>query len=937
LLRWTSNQLARSGHSGLAALTFGAADRLASAGPPHFDFARVLWQDGQYEEAKNVLERILAVTPQHPDANNLLGDYARVLWQDGRYEEAKNVLRRILAEVPQHPEANNLVGVLCLEEGNMEEANAYFSTAIEARPDFAAAHNNLGNICRSKGDLENAERFYRTALACNSEYVESLTNLGAILNLEGNNEEAEIYCRKALILAPGFAGALCNLGNVLLSTGRGGEAVAAYRDALKLRPDIPEALVNLALILEDDRYLAGTIDYYEKQLARQPRDPLPHVRIAQALQALQRWDEARQRLARALELNLESSDALFVLSVNYVFVGDVGAGNDCLRRVLAVGPHAMAQAGLIFNSLYLEECSGKELCDQYRDWAARYVTRTVLPPSAKSLSQPGGRLKIGYVSRDFAMHSAAYFIEPILRHHDHNRFEVFCYSTQIRADDFTVRFKEMADHWRDISIMSQDKVVDLIKEDGINILIDLSGHTTGHRLGVFAHKPAPVQVTYLGHPTTTGLATIDYRLGDAVTDPCDLTKGHYVERLWQLPGCFLTYQPVEDAPDVAPPPALNRGFVTFGSFNNVAKINDHVIAVWAEILKAVTSSRLLLKGFAFSSSHGRERLIRAFENQGIARSRIDLVDWLPAKSHHLDLYREIDVALDPFPYNGTTTTCEALWMGVPVISLIGDRHSGRVGLSLLTCLGLESMACESKEAYIKLAAGLASDIDQLSTLRSSIRDRMRVSPLLDHENFTRQLERAFQEMWRATGQSVAADVAEVPVQREELRLHIGGLEAKAGWKILNIVPGNEADFVGDVRDLSAFESNSVSEVYASHVLEHVDQRSLPSVLREIRRILRKPGGRLLISVPDLEVLSSLFLREGMDSKARLHVMRMMFGGQEDAHDYHQIGLYFELLAGLLKAAGFRDIRRVESLGLFDDASDYSPYGQRISLNMVAVA
>ncbi len=425
----------------------------------------------------------------------------------------------------------------------MELARRHFMRAIAARPDFAAARNNLGNIHRSLGELEEAARCYRVALECMPGYAEALTNLGAVLNLQGDSTLAEGYCRKAIEFAPEFAGAHCNLGNVLLSLNRGGEAVAAFREALRIQRGLFEALVNLALVLEDSGYLAGTIDFYEKQLQRQPGNYLPHVRIAQALQGLQRWEDARERLARALELKPEAAEALFVLGVNYVHVGDARAGIECMRRVLKGGPDAMAQEMLAFSSLYIEDCTGEQLCAEFRDWAERYLHQTRIEPSQRDTTPSERRLRIGYVSRDFARHSVAYFLEPILKHHNRGRVEVFCYSTLIRGDDFTERFKALADGWRDISTLSKDKAISIIKEDQIDILVDLSGHTVGSRLGIFACKPVPIQLTSLGHPTTTGISAIDYRFGDAVADPVDLTVGHYVENLWQLSGCFLTFQP----------------------------------------------------------------------------------------------------------------------------------------------------------------------------------------------------------------------------------------------------------------------------------------------------------------------------------------------------------------------------------------------------------
>lgn len=713
LLRWVSGLLSRSGHSALVSQLFKAADELAPLDVPPYS-------------------------------------QALALWQDGRQAEARTMLVKILAAQPAHAEANNLLGVFLLDEGDTAAAREHFNRALKARPDFAAPQNNLGNIYLADGELDEAARCYRAALAHTPDYVEALTNLGSVCNLQGDNQTAETYCRKAVELAPGFAGAQCNLGNVLLSLGRVGEAIACYREALRLSPGLPEALVNLALSLQDVSYLPGAIDYYEKQSERRPTDFLPHVRIAQALQVLGSWDAAAQRLDRALELKPDATETLTILSANHAFIGDVRTGMSYLQQVLDAEPgNLSAQSRLTFDSMYLANCTGRQLYRGYRDWAELYATRPLLPLPPLSSATPERKLRIGYVSKDFAKHSVLYFLEPILRHHDRTKFEVFCYSNLIHEDSYTERYKQLADHWRDISTLSEQAAVARVREDNIDILIDLSGHTSGQRLGVFACKPAPVQVNYLGHPATTGLTTMDYRFGDAVTDPAEMVAGHYTETIRQLPECFLTYKPADDAPPVQPVPAIANGCITFGSFNNIAKVNDLVITVWAQVLAAVPDSRLMLKSFALSSVRGRKRIVEGFAAQGIPAERLDLVGWSAETQHHLELYNKVDIALDTFPYNGTTTTCEALWMGVPVISLEGERHAARVGASLLSVLGLRELLARDVEEFVLIASRLAADPERLTALRAGLRERMAASPLLDHAGFTRNLESAYREMWRA--------------------------------------------------------------------------------------------------------------------------------------------------------------------------------------------
>jgi len=352
------------------------------------------------------------------------------------------------------------------------------------------------------------------------------------------------------------------------------------------------------------------------------------------------------------------------------------------------------------------------------------------------------------MSRDFARHSVAYFMEPVIAHHDHFRFEIYCYSNNPKPDDVTERFKSRADHWRDIAFTSDDDVFQQIITDGIDILIDLSGHTTGNRLTLLARKPAPVQANYLGYPATTGMRAMDYRIVDGVTDPPAEADGVSCESLVRLPYCFLTYEPPPDSPAVSPPPSVERGHITFGSFNSLIKVNHAVVALWAKVLHAIPGSRLMLKGFAFSSEATMERFVEMFAGEGIAAEQLDLMSWHPEIRGHLELYSQIDVALDPFPYNGTTTTCEALWMGVPVLTLAGDHHSARVGASLLSAVGLSEFVNFSRDEYVACAIRLCTDLARLAALRTSLRERMKSSPLLDAEGFARRLEFAYDTMWQ---------------------------------------------------------------------------------------------------------------------------------------------------------------------------------------------
>jgi predicted O-linked N-acetylglucosamine transferase (SPINDLY family) len=426
-----------------------------------------------------------------------------------------------------------------------------------------------------------------------------------------------------------------------------------------------------------------------------------------------------------------------------------------IERAVAMYEHALqiapASAAIfsaaLFHRHYITPVDVPNVAGAHRQFGA--MMREAMPPSgAKFPAEPHAerRLRIGYVSPNFSRHSVGYFIEPVIRCHDRRQFEVFCYYAHPLADDATARMRDLADGWRDIAGDDDREVERKIREDRIDILIDLAGHSKGNRLGVFARRPAPVQMTWLGYPDTTGLATVDLRITDAIADPGPQAQLLHTETLMRLEHCFLCYQPPSDAPPVearAPGAA-----VVFSSFNNIAKLNDETIRVWGEILAAVPGSRLALKSSSLKFPDTVDRLLESFERSNIDPARVDLHSWIADRQQHLALYGEIDIALDTFPYNGTTTTCEALWMGVPVVTQAGEAHMSRVGASILGCTGLiELVACDAAD-YVRIAVALARDPARRSVLRASLRQTLLASPLLDHAGFTRRFEEQCRNAWR---------------------------------------------------------------------------------------------------------------------------------------------------------------------------------------------
>ena len=708
---------------------------------------KVFEKRGHASLAQSCYEEAGRLNPCDARAPFVLG---RLLLSQSKAEAAAEAFKAALKARPDYPEAHNNLGVALAQQEQPDAAAECYRAALRLKPDYAAAHNNLGNAYLVHGQLAEAEASYRTALRCDRRYVEAHNNLGLVLLEQGRYKEAELSIREALRLRPDFAGALNNLGSALQHQEELEEAVACLQEALRLQPGLGEAHINLALILGDTDQLAGAVEYYEKKLKFNPDSVEAHFRIGLGLQAQRKLREARKHFEAILKIRPNAPDAHANIGNIALREGNLDEALASFREAaLSAPPFAGAHFNYFFCLNYSDGYEPGEIFAEHTRWARAHADplRQEAEPLRNS-RRHDRKLRVGYVSPDFRAHSVAYFVEPVIRRHDRDKFEVFCYSNLIQPDQVTERIRAQADAWRDIHLKTARQVCEQIRKDEIDILVDLAGHTGRNRLMVFAHKPAPIQVTYVGYPNTTGLAAMDYRITDAYADPPGLTEQYHTETLVRLPHSFLAYAPPADSPEVAALPVLRKGHITFGSFNNAAKIIPSVIALWSKILHAVPDSRLMLKHFAFHSAEAGERFKGLFAQNGIGADRIDLLDFVPTVSSHLELYHEIDIALDPFPYNGTTTTCEALWMGVPVVTLAGRIHAGRVGVSLLSNAGLAELIADGEASYMQIAVRLASAPEQLARLRESLRERLRNSPLTDAAALTRALEMEYASMWR---------------------------------------------------------------------------------------------------------------------------------------------------------------------------------------------
>ena len=536
----------------------------------------------------------------------------------------------------------------------------------------------------------------------------------------GRLAEAEAIYRRILAADPNHVEALRLLGMIALQVGRHADAIRLLERALRLKPDHAELGATLADA---------------------------HFALGQAAERRGGFDEAAEHYRRVTQLQPLMAEGHFNLGAA------LSAGADATEIIPHIAQAArlrpdlsVAHQKLLHLYHFVPDADAKANFERHREWARQFADplSSGAAPHAND-RDPHRRLRIGYISPDFRRHSVAYFLEPLLASHDRDQVEIFCYADEIKRDVTTARLQSLANHWRAISGWSDERVAQLIRADAIDILVDLAGHLAHSRLLAFARKPAPIQATYLGYPDTTGLSAIEYRLTDALADPPGQGDAFYTEKLIRLPRCAWCYRPDDASPPAERDPADGR--ITFGSFNAAMKINAPLIAVWARILRAVPGSRMIIKDGQGTPSPAHPRLRREFERHGISADRVELLSFVPDVSEHLRLYRRVDVALDTFPYHGTTTTCEAMWMGVPVVTLAGDRHVSRVGVSLMDQVGLADLVARSGEEYLRLAASLAADVARRAQLRQDLRQRMQRSPLMDGPRFARDVDAAYRQMW----------------------------------------------------------------------------------------------------------------------------------------------------------------------------------------------
>lgn len=557
-------------------------------------------------------------------------------------------------------------------------------------------------------------------------------------------DDAISFARLVLARDPGNVAAELSQTQALFQSGRAREAEQAMTRAASLPGHHPAGWNNLGNLLDELGRPDEAVAAFQRAIAQAPAFSAAHNNLGSTLAGQGRFAAAAAAHRAALEADPRNLAALNNLGVALLEQGLAAEAIAAFEKASAADPSDQNAADNRLYAMIYGEPDPRPIHAAHVTWGKAMPAPTVLRPPNPN---PARRLRIGYVSPDFRRHSVSFFAAPLMAHHDAAVVEVFCYSDAI-ADDVTKRFKAAAHNWRETRALNNDALFKMIRRDQIDILVDLAGHTKGNRLAVFARRAAPVQVTALGYPATTGLPAMDYRSCDDITDPAPDADPWSVETLRRLASGMHCYGPPVNAPMPGPLPAQTAGYVTFGAFNKLAKISPLTVALWARILKQVPSARLLMKTKALAEAETRQRVQSRFAAEGIDAGRLDLRGWLPGDRAHLDLYNEVDIALDTAPYNGTTTTCEALWMGVPVVTLAGQGHASRVGASLLTQVGLTDWIASTPDAYAAHAVKSAEDVTGLVNLRAKLRDMMMGSPLCDARTHARAVEAAYRAMWQ---------------------------------------------------------------------------------------------------------------------------------------------------------------------------------------------
>jgi len=700
------------------------------------------WLKTAYDHGVKVLQ-----TQNPTGAAQLLTLLAEQLQQLEKHQEAKLLYQEVLQLYPQNLNAAFVLGQLAEQEDNIPEAIGYYQQVIQQDPHHSKALFRLAYLNKIQENFTQAEDYLLEILQKDPNHQIAQYWLIKVLESQGQLDRAKTWVKENdiefLQKLPDY---LSHTGGNAYDEANYDLAKSCYHLALELEPNRYQDWFDLALVASKEKKRTEAIRYYQKVLAINPDHDETMVNLGALLIHQGKFTEAIALLEQALKRDEQNSMAYHNLAICYVYQGQLGEAAFYANQAVQNKPEDPGYHSHLLTILSaMTEIRSEDLAQVSRVWYDNHVVAKALPQITHyANSLDGDRpLRVGFVSGDFKRHSVSYFVKPIFEHHHPEQIEIYAYAQVEEPDDLTDTLKTFCDHWRDTVNLEDQEMANQIQQDQIDILVDLSGHTLFNRLSVFGMKPAPIQATYLGYPATTGLPTVDYWITDTQLHPKD-TQERAVEEIWRLPRCYISYDPPNPSPPIGPLPQTQLGVITFGSFNASRKLTPQTLKIWSEILKQVPRSRLLLK--CSDPRYSPQLMIESFMKLGIDRERLIVYRNSPYQDH-LNLYNQVDLHLDPMPYTGCTTTCEALWMGVPTLTLAGQKKMERMSTSILAHTGLEDFIAQTPEEYITKAVYFVTHPEYLMNLRQTLRDRLATSQLLDGIGLTHTLENAFRQMW----------------------------------------------------------------------------------------------------------------------------------------------------------------------------------------------
>ena len=694
------------------------------------------------------IDRAIQLDPNYPDAFVIKG---KIFLSQKQLREAAEHFARATILDHDYAEAWSMLGhTLGLME-NYSEALVASKKALAIDQNLPDALLTLGHVHANTGDIDEAINTYRILLRILPNHPVAWITLARLHVITREYDEAQMCFEKAISIMGESEELLTELGNLYVRQERLDKARACFHKVIARWPDSKTALIDLALVYQKLNNINQAQTYLSSAYRSAPKDFNVLSHLANFYVKLKNYDAAKNIIRETLSHFPNNPDALSNLGMVSNLQGDVFKANEYFSQASHARPDSeRVLSKKLFNLNYIPSLDAREICKEHQEWESRFGLCEKVPGKHKNNIEADKVLTVGYISPDLYAHPVSYFFAPILKNHNHKRFKVICYSDTQKYDRVTEVLKSYATLWRETNSLSNEELSQLIIDDAVDILVDLAGHNDGNRLKVFAAKPAPLQMTYLGYPTTTGLSSIDYLITDRVADP-HVDIGCYSEELLYLDKCFVCYEPPYDAPEVVGLPARQNGSLTFGCMNSLAKINRCVIDLWVRLLKECATSKLLIFRDSISETQN-ERIREQFIEQGISAERLFVFSKMSelgeeSCSQHLLVYNHIDVLLDVFPWSGHTTNCEAMWMGVPVVTLADKTRPGRLGASVLSAVGLNRLISSTPDEYVKIAKELSNDIAGLEILRSTLRDCMRNSTLCDAVQFTRRLESGYHSAW----------------------------------------------------------------------------------------------------------------------------------------------------------------------------------------------